>query len=89
MVWRCVNRIEYGTKFCGSSPSIPEEELHRAIVKAVQDLAVNFTEEVAAQINGILHDIQKPAKSQSPICRNNWSRPGRSLTDCWKCPGLR
>ena len=58
IVWRCVNRIEYGTKFCGRSPSIPEEELHRAILKAVQDLAANFTEEVAAQINGILHDIQ-------------------------------
>ena len=27
IVWRCVNRIEYGTKFCGSSPSIPEEKL--------------------------------------------------------------
>ena len=38
--------------------SIPEEELHRAILKAVQDLAANFTDEVAAQINGILHDIQ-------------------------------
>ena len=58
IVWRCVNRIEYGTKFCGSSPSIPEEELHNAILKAVQDLAANFTEEVAAQINGILHNIQ-------------------------------
>ena len=58
IVWRCVNRIEYGTKFCGNSPSIPEEELHRAILKAVQDLAANFTEEVAAQINGILHSIQ-------------------------------
>ena len=58
IVWRCVNRIEYGTKFCSSSPSIPEEELHRAILKAVQDLAANFTDEVAAQINGILHDIQ-------------------------------
>lgn len=58
IVWRCVNRIEYGTKFCGSSPSIPEEELHRAILKAVQGLAANFTDEVAAQINGILHDIQ-------------------------------
>ena len=58
IVWRCVNRIEYGTKFCGSSPSVPEEELHRAILKAVQDLAANFTDEVAAQINGILHDIQ-------------------------------
>ena len=58
IVWRCVNRIEYGTKFCGRSPSVPEEELHRAILKAVQDLAVNFTDEVAAQINGIIHDIQ-------------------------------
>ena len=58
IVWRCVNRIEYGTKFCGNSPSIPEEELHRAILKAVHDLAANFTDEVAAQINGILHSIQ-------------------------------
>ena len=58
IVWWCVNRIEYGTKFCGSSPSIPEEELHRAILKAVQGLAANFTDEVAAQINGILHNIQ-------------------------------
>ena len=58
IVWRCVNRIEYGTKFCGNSPSIPEEELHSAILKAVQYLAANFTDEVAAQINGILHDIQ-------------------------------
>ena len=45
-------------EICGSSPSIPEEELHNAILKAVQDLAANFTEEVAAQINGILHNIQ-------------------------------
>ena len=58
IVWRCENRIEYGTKFCSSSPSLPEEELHRAILKAVQDLSANFTDEVAAQINGILHDIQ-------------------------------
>lgn len=58
IVWRCVNRIEYGTKFCGNSPSIPEEELHRAILKAIHGLAANFTDEVAAQINGILHNIQ-------------------------------
>ena len=58
IVWRCENRIEYGTKFCSSSPSHQKEELHRAILKAVQDLAANFTDEVAAQINGILHDIQ-------------------------------
>lgn len=84
IVWRCENRIEYGTKFCSSSPSLPEEELHRAILKAVQDLAANFTHEVAAQINGILHDIQT-AKVQSPICRSCWNRPSSNLTVCWKC----
>lgn len=43
----------YGTKFCSHSPSIPEEELHQAILKAVQNLAANFTDEVAAQLDGI------------------------------------
>lgn len=33
IVWRCVNRLEYGTKFCSHSPSIPEEELHSLIHK--------------------------------------------------------
>ena len=47
IVWRCVNRLEYGTKFCSHSPSIPEEELHQAILKAVQNLAANFTDEDA------------------------------------------
>lgn len=48
----------YGTKFCSHSPSIPEEELHQAILKAVQNLAVNFTGEVANQLNGILYQIE-------------------------------
>lgn len=58
IVWRCVNRLEYGTKFCSHSPSIPEEELHQAILKAVQNLAANFTDEVAAQLDGILRQMK-------------------------------
>ena len=49
---------EYGTKFCSHSPSIPEEELHQAILKAVQNLAANFTDEVAAQLDGILRQMK-------------------------------
>ena len=48
----------YGTKFCSHSPSIPEEELHQAILKAVQNLAANFTDEVAAQLDGILRQMK-------------------------------
>lgn len=40
------------------SPSIPEEELHQAILKAVQNLAANFTDEVAAQLDGILRQMK-------------------------------
>lgn len=58
IVWRCVNRLEYGTKFCSNSPSISETELHQAILKAVQNLAAKFTGEVADQLNGILHQIE-------------------------------
>ena len=32
--------------------------MHQAILKAVQNLATNFTDEVAAQLNGILHQIE-------------------------------
>lgn len=58
IVWRCVNRVTYGTKFCHNSPSVQEEALHQTLLRAIQNLADNYTEEVAMQINGILHDLQ-------------------------------
>ena len=58
IVWRCVNRVTYGTKFCHNSPSVQEEVLHRTLLRAIQNLADNYTEEVSMQINGILHDLQ-------------------------------
>lgn len=36
MVWRCINRLDYGTKYCNNSPTVSEEALHRAIVRAIQ-----------------------------------------------------
>ena len=35
-----------------------EEALHQTLLRAIQNLADNYTEEVALQINGILHDLQ-------------------------------
>ncbi|WP_370849688.1 zinc ribbon domain-containing protein [Gemmiger formicilis] len=58
IVWRCVNRVTYGTKFCHNSPSVQEEALHQTLLRAIQNLTDNYTEEVAMQINGILHDLQ-------------------------------
>ena len=35
VVWRCINRLENGNRFCATSPSIEESELHAGIVRAV------------------------------------------------------
>ena len=48
IVWRCVNRLDNGTKYCKHSPTLHEEALHKAIVRAlnrfnVQDEAKYLT----------------------------------------------
>lgn len=35
IVWRCLNRIENGTKYCKSSPTIEENLLHAAILRII------------------------------------------------------
>ena len=35
IVWRCINRLDYGKKYCHESPSIEESVLHEAIMRAV------------------------------------------------------
>lgn len=36
-VWRCINRLDHGSKYCHKSPSIHEEKLHKAIMNALND----------------------------------------------------
>ncbi|MGN0463838.1 MAG: recombinase family protein [Acutalibacteraceae bacterium] len=37
--WRCLNRIENGTKFCSKSSGIREEQLHAAICRAISKIS--------------------------------------------------
>lgn len=41
VVWRCISRLEYGTKYCKESPTIEEPRLHAALVKALNRLGEN------------------------------------------------
>ncbi len=34
-VWRCINRLEFGTKYCKHSPSLKEPVLHEAILNCI------------------------------------------------------
>ncbi len=35
IVWRCINRLDYGKKYCKHSPSVEEDVLHNAIMSAI------------------------------------------------------
>ena len=37
IVWRCISRLEHGTKYCSDSSTIHEDKLHRAILRAVNE----------------------------------------------------
>ena len=37
IVWRCISRLEHGKKYCPDSPTIKEENLHRGIIKAINN----------------------------------------------------
>lgn len=39
IVWRCISRLDYGTKYCKDSPSIEESRLHNAIAEAITEKA--------------------------------------------------
>jgi len=49
VVWRCVSRLDYGTKYCKNSPTIDEEALHAAVLTAL-----NTAMENREQLIGIL-----------------------------------
>lgn len=34
-MWRCISRLDYGKKYCSDSPTIMEDKLQEAIVRAV------------------------------------------------------
>ena len=40
IVWRCINRLDYGKKYCHESPTIEESILHRAITEAIKTIAM-------------------------------------------------
>lgn len=48
-VWRCVNRLEFGSKYCKHSPSLKEPILHQAILNCIQSVFHN-KEEIAEAV---------------------------------------
>lgn len=39
IVWRCINRLDFGRKYCHNSPTIEESILQRAVMRAIMETA--------------------------------------------------
>ena len=37
VVWRCISRLEHGRRYCPDSPTLKEENLHRGIIRAINN----------------------------------------------------
>ena len=51
IVWRCVSRLDYGTKYCHQSPTMDEEPLQQAIMAAISSVMAP-----KEKINGLITD---------------------------------
>lgn len=66
IVWRCVNRLDYGTRFCHDSPSIEEGALQSAILAALNSI-MSSKQTLAGYITDAMETelVQHPNSQQS------------------------
>lgn len=62
VVWRCINRLKNGTKFCKESPAISEESLHMPIMKGLSEILYddeksNFKEDLKRDVLNAMADL--------------------------------
>lgn len=54
VVWRCVSRLDYGTKFCHDSPTMEEGSLQKAILDAINS-RMSGKEKLAGQLTDAMY----------------------------------
>lgn len=64
IVWRCVSRLDYGTKYCHSSPTVDEAQLQSAILAALNS-AMSEKKVLINQIAGAMEVEMLPAHDAS------------------------
>lgn len=53
IVWRCISRLEYGTKYCKHSPTLDEYRIHEAILMAINRLSIDREDVIQTIRQGI------------------------------------
>ncbi len=65
-VWRCDNRLKYGSKRCKHSPTLKEETLHEAIMAAINSVVEDQGEFVQAFRENVIRIIGSYSKDAEP-----------------------
>ena len=52
-MWRCISRLEYGTKYCKHSPTLDEYRIHEAILMAINRLSIDRDDVIQTIRQGI------------------------------------
>ena len=63
IVWRCVSRVDYGSKYCHNSPTLDEEPLHRAILAAINS-AVKDRDNIVYNLKAAMEKELAPVAGQ-------------------------
>ena len=63
IVWRCVSRVDYGSKYCHDSPTLDEEPLHRAILAAINS-AVKDKDNIVYNLKAAMEKELAPVAGQ-------------------------
>ena len=64
IVWRCVSRLEFGTKYCHNSPTLDESRLHNAILAAMNEYAA-IRQEVCPDVLANMADAELNARMKA------------------------
>ncbi len=66
IVWRCINRLEYGTERCHESPTLKEGVVQEAIMGKLHSLSIG--QEEGNFLKGVKEDILRAAKVVGGAC---------------------
>ena len=70
IVWRCVSRLEFGKEFCHESPTMDEDRLQNAVVKALNLFAsdqTEMTESVLSLASGAMNGGKDDGQSMEDL----------------------
>ena len=68
VVWRCIKRLDHGTKYCKQSPTILEEKLHYAVVSALNSM-LDCKDSLKTMLNGSIAEILSMPDTDSEIMK--------------------